>query len=104
MVRSIGVVFVAALAGWRSDASPTPPTEASTLVRKTAPSGLAAISNTELAVCGYVSQTLDRYRLKDGRWRLAGTIARGCRLGVAALPDGRLAFSTGTAIRTVAAR
>ncbi len=80
------------------------PTQVSLLQRKTAPAGLAAISNTELAVCGYVSQTLDRYRLQAGRWRLAGTIARGCRLGVAVLPGGRLAFSTGTAIRTVAAR
>ncbi len=62
-----------------------------------------AISNTELAVCGFVSGTLDRYRLRDGRWRSAGTIARGCRYGVARLPDGRLAFSTGREIRTVAA-
>jgi len=80
------------------------PAQVSELERKTAPSGLAAISNSELAVCGFVSGTLDRYRLSAGRWRRAGTIARGCRYGVVALPGGRLAFSTGTAIRTVAAR
>ena len=79
------------------------PEQVSELEPKVAPSGLVAISNTELAVCGFVSGTLDRYRWRDGRWRSAGTIARGCRYGVARLRDGRLAFSTGREIRTVAA-
>ncbi|MDQ3849027.1 MAG: hypothetical protein M3296_00220, partial [Actinomycetota bacterium] len=56
------------------------------------------------AVCRFASGTLDRYRLRKGHWRPEGTIARGCRYGVARLPDGRLAFSTGREIRTVAAR
>lgn len=81
-----------------------PPEEVSELAGKLAPSGLAAISRTELAVCGFVSGRLDRYRLRQGRWRPAGTIARGCRYGVARLPGGRLAFSTGRDIRTSAAR
>jgi hypothetical protein len=80
------------------------PAQVSDIERKTAPSGIAAISSTALAVCGFVSGLLDRYRLKQGRWRLAGTIARGCRYGVALLPRGRLAFSTGSEIRTVASR
>jgi hypothetical protein len=80
------------------------PAQVSELQRKTAPSGVAAISSTDLAVCGYVSGTLDRYRRAGGRWTFAGTIARGCRYGVVLLPRGRLAFSTGTEIRTVPAR
>jgi len=80
------------------------PREVTELEGMSAPSGVAAISSGELAVCGFVSQTLDRYRREDGRWRKADTIARGCRYGVARLRDGRLAFSTGRDIRTVAAR
>ena len=80
------------------------PREVTELEGMSAPSGVAAISSTELAVCGFVSQTLDRYRREDGRWRKTDTIARGCRYGVTRLRDGRLAFSTGRDIRTVAAR
>ena len=80
------------------------PSDVTELPGRTAPSGLAAISSTQLAVCGFVSGRLDRYRLRQGRWRLAGTIARGCRYGVARLPGGRLAFSTGRDVRTVSAR
>lgn len=79
------------------------PRDVSPLTRKTAPSGLAAISRTELAVCGFVSETLDRYRLHQRRWRFAGTIARGCRYGVVAVSRG-LAFSTGRDIRVVSTR
>ena len=81
-----------------------PPQEVSELTRKTAPSAIAAISPTELAICGFVSETLDRYRLAQGRWRFAETIARGCRYGVVGLPRARLAFSDGRTIRTVSAR
>lgn len=81
-----------------------PPGEVSELPRKIAPSAVAAISPTELAICGFVSETLDRYRLRQGRWRSAGTIARGCRYGAVRLDDGRLAFSTGSAVRVVDAR
>ena len=77
------------------------PAQVSELAGKIAPSGLAAISSAELAVCGFVSGTLDRYRLRQGAWRLAGTIARGCRYGVVRLPGARLAFSTGRDIRVV---
>jgi len=81
-----------------------PPREVSELTRKTAPSAIAAISPTELAICGFVSETLDRYRLRQGRWRFAATIARGCRYGVVGLSRARLAFSDGRTIRTVSAR
>ncbi|MCA1656937.1 MAG: PQQ-dependent sugar dehydrogenase, partial [Actinobacteria bacterium] len=80
-----------------------PAAQVTLLSRKTAPSGLAAISSTELAVCGFTSGTLDRYRMQRGRWRFAGAIARGCRYGVVRLPHGRLAFSTGRDIRVVSA-
>ncbi len=88
----------------RGDARGGPPAEVTELEEEIAPSGVAAISSTELAVCGFVSRALQRYRLRGGRWRPAGTIARGCRYGVVGLPDGRLAFSTGRDVRTVAAR
>lgn len=74
----------------------------STLAGKTAPSGLAAVGDRTLAVCGVVSGRLDRYRVaSDGRVRFAGTIARGCTFGVARLRDGRLAISTPDGIREV---
>ena len=66
----------------------------------TAPSGLAVLSPTEVAVCGVVSGRLDRYRFRAGRWRKAGRIA-GCRYGVARLPSGALLVSTDTGLQEV---
>jgi hypothetical protein len=72
---------------------------------KTAPSGLAALGDDRLAVCGVVSGRLDLYALTtNGHWRRARTLARGCRYGVVALSDRRLAFSTATGIRVIRPR
>ncbi len=78
------------------------PTDVTNLPRKTAPSGLAVLPNGDLALCGVVSGTLDRYRHQpDGHWKRIGTIATGCRYGVALLTDGRLAYADRHAIRVV---
>ncbi len=72
------------------------------LRRHTAPSGIAAINDRTLAVCGVVSGRLDRYRVsRDGRVRFAGTIARRCTFGVVRRTDGRLTVSTPDGLRTV---
>lgn len=77
------------------------PATVTVLDRRPAASGLAALGSRSLALCGVVSGTLDRYALEGGRWRRSGTLARGCRYGVVALADGRLAFSTDDGVRTV---
>lgn len=77
------------------------PRAVTVLTRKTAPSGLVALEGGALAVCGFVSGTLDRYVRDGGRYRLAGTFATDCRYGAVRLSDGRVAFATGTAIRVV---
>jgi Glucose / Sorbosone dehydrogenase len=78
------------------------PYEVSDLPRKTAPSGLAALPNGDLALCGAVSGTLDRYRHEPGgHWKRVGTIATGCRYGVVLLDDGRLAYADKDTIRVV---
>lgn len=79
------------------------PMSVTDLPRKTAPSGLAAVSDRELAVCGVVSGRLDLYAL-DGSGRARSrprTLAADCRLGVVRLAGGRLAYSTGAAIRVL---
>ncbi len=70
---------------------------------RTAPSGLAAPTDDTLVVCGYRTKLLLRYRIgANGVARPDGSpLARDCRLGVVLLPDGRLAYATDTAIRTV---
>jgi len=86
----------------RGDTAGGPPGDATTLDRRPAASGLAAISSRALALCGVVSGKLDRYELGgDGRWRYVRTLARGCRYGVVRLTDGRLAFSADDGIRVV---
>ena len=78
------------------------PYDVTNLPRKHAPSGLAALPNGDLALCGVVSGTLDRYRHQsDGQWKRIGTIATRCRYGVALLTDGRLAYAEDDAIRVV---
>ncbi len=80
------------------------PARAAALPAGTAPSGLAAISAGAIAVCGVRSGRLLRYRVGPGGQAapLPGPpLARDCRLGVARLAGGRLAYSTGTEIRTV---
>lgn len=58
--------------------------------------------NGDLALCGVVAGTLDRYRREPGgHWKRIGTIATGCRYGVVLLDDGRLAYADRRAIRVV---
>jgi glucose/arabinose dehydrogenase len=78
------------------------PHDVTDLPRATAPSGLAALSGGDLALCGVVSGTLDRYRrTSDGSWTRVGTIAADCRYGVVRLTDGRLAYAGAHTIRSV---
>jgi hypothetical protein len=69
----------------------------------TAPSGIAAVSDTRLVVCGYVSHLLLPYRITpSGTPARAGPpLARDCRLGVVRLAGGRLAYAQEHAIRIV---
>ncbi len=66
------------------------PRDVTDLPDETAPSGLAVLPDGDLALCGVVSGTLDRWhRDADGAWRRVATLARGCRYGVVRLTDGR---------------
>lgn len=72
------------------------------LPARTAPSGLAVVDEATLVVCGYRTKRLLRYRVgANGVPQLDGTLVRDCRLGVVALADGRVAYSTGRSIKTV---
>lgn len=74
------------------------------LPARTAPSGLAVVDESTLVVCGYRTKRLLLYRVgPNGVPQLDGTLARDCRLGVVALSDGRVAYSTGRSIKTVRA-
>jgi hypothetical protein len=68
-----------------------------------APSGLAAIDDMTLAVCGYASRRLDRFAIgPDGTARRVGKpIARDCEVGVIRLADGRLAYANTFSINVV---
>jgi hypothetical protein len=70
----------------------------------TVPSGLAALSERDLVVCGYRSRTLQRYRISlTGPAEPVGSpLARDCALGVVVLADGGLAYATEDAIRFTA--
>lgn len=71
------------------------------LTEHIAPSGLAALNDREIVVCGVRSGRLDRFRLsRSGRWRLAGRISP-CRYGVARLAGGRLAISGDDGIKVL---
>lgn len=67
-----------------------------------APSGLAALSDDALVVCGYLSRTLERIVLRaDGTAERTAVLAEPCAMGTAALADGRVVFSDGESLRTV---
>lgn len=70
----------------------------------TVPSGLAALSERDLVVCGFRSRTLQRYRISlTGPAEPFGSpLARDCALGVVVLVDGRLAYATEDDIRFMA--
>jgi glucose/arabinose dehydrogenase len=71
-------------------------------IAHTAPSGLAAIDDHTLAVCGYVSRRLDRFTVAgDGTAHLSGPIAQDCTIGVIRLSDGRLAYATENSISVI---
>lgn len=78
------------------------PADVTNLPRKTAPSGLAALPDGDLALCGFLTGTLDRYRREpSGRWQRVATIATRCRFGVVLLADGQLAYAEDRTIRVV---
>jgi hypothetical protein len=85
----------------RADLGPTP--AAAIHLPSGAPSGLAAISDSELALCGFASRRLDRYRIGANGlpFRSGRALATDCSLGVVRLSDGRLAYANQTAIRTL---
>ncbi|MDQ3106539.1 MAG: PQQ-dependent sugar dehydrogenase [Actinomycetota bacterium] len=82
----------------RADSSPLASNVVS-LPPRTAPSGIAAIGS-DLYVCSYLERVLLRYRVVGAGAVPAGRIEVDCRLGVAALGDGRLVVSTGRDLRT----
>ncbi len=71
------------------------PARVTDLPTDTAPSGLAAVSDRDLVVCGYVSHQLLPYRVgPQGRARPAGpALATDCVLGVVRVASGRLAYA-----------
>lgn len=74
-----------------------------TRLRNVAPAGLVALDDRRLVLCGFISERLHLYRIgDDGRARAAGTLTRGCRIGVVLLADGRLAYANERAIRVIA--
>jgi hypothetical protein len=85
----------------RADLGPTP--AAAIHLPSGAPSGLAAISDSELALCGFASRRLDRYRIGANGlpFRSGRALATDCSLGVVRLSDGRLAYANQAAIRTL---
>jgi hypothetical protein len=99
---------------WATDNAITPDTDLITRVhdgtaepfayiQHTAPSGLAAIDDHTLAMCGFVSTRLDRYVVgADGTAQISGPpIAPSCAVGVIRLSDGRLAYATESKIFTI---
>jgi hypothetical protein len=86
----------------RGDDAGGRPASVTTLARRPAASGLAALGADTLALCGVVSGMLDRYERDGAAWQYDRTLARGCRYGVARLRDGRLAFGADDGVRVVA--
>lgn len=78
------------------------PTEVTDLPVKTAPSGLVAIDDDTLAVCGFVSGRLDRYVRRGRTWHADGTLSGRCRYGATRTTAGRIAVAGDDAVREVA--
>lgn len=76
------------------------PSEVTELEGRSAPSGLAALSDDRLAVCGYGSGDLRVFDVGSTPARVVDTVD-GCSLGVAVLADGRLALAEQDTIRVV---
>jgi len=85
------------LRGDRDDAAP-----ALAQREEMAPSGLTAIADDGLVVCGYLSRTLERVVLHDdGTAERTEVLAEPCSVGAATLADGRVVFGDGQSLRTV---
>ena len=70
-----------------------------------APSGLAALSDDELVVCGVLSGRVELIEVRDGRARAPSEVlADPCRLGVVALPGGGLAVAVDDGVRLLSPR
>ena len=77
----------------RGDLGPGP-RRVTVIEPKVAASGLAALADGRLALCGVVSRHLDLYEIEDGRARaLRDDTPAECLLGVARLRDGRLVLA-----------
>ena len=79
------------------------PTSVTPLRGTLAPSGLAAIDDDNLALCGFVSRRLDAYDVaRAGRARRSTLpLATNCAIGVIRLADGSLAYANRTSIRQI---
>lgn len=86
----------------RGDVGPRPSSSLA-LPPHTAPSGLTAVSDRELVLCGYGTRVLQRYRIgPDGMAAPVGRpLATDCSLGVVVLSDGRLAYADAGLIRAI---
>ncbi len=71
---------------------------------KIAPSGVAALGDRSLAICGVVSGRLDRYDYDAAQkiWTRGLELDDDCRYGVTRLSDGRLAVAGSRGIRVIA--
>lgn len=66
--------------------------------RQIAPSGVVALSDSQLVICAYLARALTLY---DVDRRSERTLADGCRTGVARLANGDLAYATDDQIRVL---
>lgn len=87
----------------RGDGTGRAPRDVTDLPGRIAPSGLAVLSLTEVAVCGVRSGRLDRFRFEAGTWRRQPGTRRACSYGVVRLTNGRLAVSTAKGIIVIPA-
>ena len=79
------------------------PTHVTPLPPGTAPSGLTAVADNRLVVCGFQSHLLQAFRITSAQRAVAvgAPIARNCWIGVIRLADGRLAYAGPGATVTV---
>ncbi len=102
---SDGTLFVADNAGGEGDerlaiATAGEPQVLTTLGPHAAPSGLAVLTDGRLALCTYVTRTLQLYRVSDGAVIPDGSpAATDCAIAVVTLLDGSLAYADEERIR-----
>jgi glucose/arabinose dehydrogenase len=103
-----GTLFVADNAGGEGDerlaiATAGEPQVLATLGPHAAPSGLAVLPDGRLALCTYVTRTLQLYRVAEGVATPDGSpAATDCAIAVVTLPDGSLAYADEERIRLLA--